>query len=118
MADPTRAAILELDRAPLGNRARRALDVPRTRLYHHIELLREKGLVEQVDERRVGALTERIYALTAKTFRASARLVHSGDPPCWYPDDAVVRHDEGRPQALPGSLEGSLTSTSAARLPS
>ena len=81
MADPTRAAILELLTEPRSvTELAHALDVPRTRLYHHIELLREKGLVEQVDERRVGALTERIYALTAKTFRPSARLVHSGDP--------------------------------------
>ena len=81
MADPTRAGILELLTEPRSvTELARALDVPRTRLYHHIELLRDKGLVEQVDERRVGALTERIYALTAKTFRASARLVHSGDP--------------------------------------
>ncbi len=81
MADPTRAAILELLTEPRSvTELARALDVPRTRLYHHTELLRDRGLVEQVDERRVGALTERIYALTAKTFRASARLVHSGDP--------------------------------------
>ena len=60
MADPTRAAILELLTEPRSvTELARTLDVPRTRLYHHVELLREKGLVEQVDERRVGALTER-----------------------------------------------------------
>lgn len=80
MAEPTRAAILELLTEPRSVTAlARALDVPRTRLYHHIELLCSKGLVETVDERRVGALTERIYALTAKTFRASTRLLRSGD---------------------------------------
>lgn len=80
MAEPTRAAILELltERRSVTELAR-ALDVPRTRLYHHIELLREKGLIEQVDERRTRALTERVYAVTAKTFRTSARLLRSGD---------------------------------------
>ena len=80
MAEPTRAAIIELltERRSVTELAK-ALGVPRTRLYHHIELLTSKGLVEQVDERRVGALTERIYALTAKTFRPSARLLERGD---------------------------------------
>jgi DNA-binding transcriptional ArsR family regulator len=80
IAEPTRAAILELLTEPRTvTELARALDVPRTRLYHHIELLRSKGLVEQVDERQVGAMTERIYALTAKRFRASTRLLRSGD---------------------------------------
>jgi DNA-binding transcriptional ArsR family regulator len=80
IADPTRAAIIELLAEPQSvTQLAAALDVPRTRLYHHIELLQSKGLVAQVDERRVGALTERIYALTAKVFRPSTRLLRSGD---------------------------------------
>jgi DNA-binding transcriptional ArsR family regulator len=80
IADPTRAAIIELLAEPRSvTQLAAALDVPRTRLYHHIELLQTKGLVEQVDERRAGALTERVYALTAKVFRASKRLLRSGD---------------------------------------
>ena len=80
MAEPTRAAIVELLDEPRSvTQLAEALAVPRTRLYHHIELLLGKGLIEQVDERRVGPMTERIYALTAKTFRASARLLRSGD---------------------------------------
>jgi DNA-binding transcriptional ArsR family regulator len=80
MAEPTRAAILELlAESRSVTELAGALDVPRTRLYHHIQVLVDKGLVEQVDERRVGALNERVYALTAKTFRASARLLRGGD---------------------------------------
>ena len=80
IAEPTRAAILELLGEPRSvTELASALDVPRTRLYHHIALLESKGLVEQVDERRVGALTERVYALTAKIFRPSKRLLRSGD---------------------------------------
>lgn len=80
MADPTRAEILELLTEPRSvTQLAQALGVPRTRLYHHIDQLVAKGLVEQVHERRVGAMSERIYALTARTFRASARLLRSGD---------------------------------------
>jgi DNA-binding transcriptional ArsR family regulator len=80
MAEPTRAAIIELLVEPRSvTELAEALGVPRTRLYHHIELLRDKRLVEQVDERRARALSERVYALTAKTFRPSARLLERGD---------------------------------------
>jgi DNA-binding transcriptional ArsR family regulator len=80
ISDPTRVAIIELLAEPRSvTQLAEALDVPRTRLYHHIELLQSKGLIEQVEERRVGALTERIYALTAKVYRPSARLLKRGD---------------------------------------
>jgi DNA-binding transcriptional ArsR family regulator len=80
ISDPTRVAIIELLAEPRSvTQLAEALEVPRTRLYHHIELLQSKGLIQQVEERRVGALTERIYALTAKVFRPSARLLKRGD---------------------------------------
>jgi DNA-binding transcriptional ArsR family regulator len=80
MAEPTRAAILEHLAEPQSvSQLARALDVPRTRLYHHMELLRSKGLIEVVEERRVGPMTEQLYAPTAKTFRADRRLLTTGD---------------------------------------
>jgi DNA-binding transcriptional ArsR family regulator len=80
MAAPARAAILESLADPRSvTELAEKLGVPRTRLYHHIQLLVDHGLIEQVDERRVGALTERVYRVTAKTFRASARLLRGGD---------------------------------------
>ena len=80
VAEPTRFAILELLTAPRSvSELAAALEVPRTRLYHHVELLRSKGLVEQVDERRVGALTERVYAPTAHTFRPGPNLFASDE---------------------------------------
>jgi DNA-binding transcriptional ArsR family regulator len=79
IAEPTRASIIELLAEPrTATQLAAALDVPRTRLYHHLELLQSKGLIEQVEERRVGALTERVYALTAKVLRPSDRLLSSG----------------------------------------
>jgi DNA-binding transcriptional ArsR family regulator len=80
IAEPTRTALIELLAEPRTvTQLADALDVPRTRLYHHVELLQSKGIVEQVEERRAGALTERIYALTAKVIRPSARLLRSDD---------------------------------------
>jgi DNA-binding transcriptional ArsR family regulator len=81
IAYPTRASLLELLAEPRSvTELASALGVPRTRLYHHIELLEEKGLIEQVDERQARALTERVYRLTAKVIRPSARLVRGRDP--------------------------------------
>jgi DNA-binding transcriptional ArsR family regulator len=80
IAEPTRAALIELLTEPgTVTQLAEALQVPRTRLYHHVEVLQSKGIVERVDERRVGALTESVYALTARVIRPSARLLRSGD---------------------------------------
>jgi DNA-binding transcriptional ArsR family regulator len=80
IAEPTRAAILELLAQPHSvTELAAALDVPRTRLYRHVELLESSGFVMQVDERRARSLTERVYALAAKEFKPSARLLRSGD---------------------------------------
>lgn len=79
LAEPTRAALVELLTEPRTvTQLAQALDVPRTRLYHHIEILQSKGLVEVVGEHPVRALTERVYALTAEVIRPSARLLRSG----------------------------------------
>jgi DNA-binding transcriptional ArsR family regulator len=49
-----------------------ALDVPVTRLYHHVNRLEELGLVHVVATRRVGAVTERRYQAVARSFRLAA----------------------------------------------
>jgi len=80
VAEPTRAALIELLVEPhSAGELARELGVPRTRLYHHLELLQEKGLVEQVGERPARPVPERVYALTARTLRPSARLLRAGD---------------------------------------
>jgi DNA-binding transcriptional ArsR family regulator len=80
LAEPTRVGIMELLTEPRSvTQLAQALEVPRTRLYHHVELLRSRGLIEVAAERRVGALTERIYAPTAKTYRPSQELLSTGD---------------------------------------
>ena len=80
VAEPTRVAILEQLSEPQSvTQLAGALQVPRTRLYHHMELLRARGLIDVVEERRVGAMTELIYAPTAKTYRLDPRLLDSGE---------------------------------------
>jgi DNA-binding transcriptional ArsR family regulator len=80
LAEPTRVAIMELLTEPRSvSQLAEALEVPRTRLYHHVELLRSKELIEVVEERRVGALTERVYAPTAETYRPGPELLSTGD---------------------------------------
>lgn len=44
-----------------------------------MDLLRSKGLIEVVEERRVGPMTEHLYAPTARTFRPDPRLLTTGD---------------------------------------
>jgi DNA-binding transcriptional ArsR family regulator len=45
------------------------LDVPVTRLYHHLNALESAGLIEVVATRRVGAALERRYRAVARGFR-------------------------------------------------
>jgi DNA-binding transcriptional ArsR family regulator len=78
--DPTRLEILENCAVPRTvTELAELMDVPRTRLYHHIGLLTEAGFLRVVEKREVGALTEKVYEMAAKSLRASPRLLASGD---------------------------------------
>lgn len=57
------------------------LDVPVTRLYYHVNLLLEAGLVRVVEERKAGAILEKVFQTTAMSFQPAARLLQSGGPP-------------------------------------
>lgn len=61
------------DPVTVGDLADR-FDVPKTRLYYHVNLLVEEGLLVQVDERMSGARVERIYRAAARTFRTGPGL--------------------------------------------
>jgi DNA-binding transcriptional ArsR family regulator len=50
------------------------LDVPVTRLYHHVNRLEAVGLIRVVATRRVGAVTERRYQVSATSFRIADHL--------------------------------------------
>ena len=59
------------------------LDIARTRVYYHLEILRKHGFIGVVGERPVAAMVERTYRAQARAFRvdrallaASASAVH------------------------------------------
>ena len=51
-----------------------ALGVPQTRLYHHIELLGERGLLRAVEQRVVSGIIETRYRVAARSFQLDRRL--------------------------------------------
>lgn len=53
------------------------LNVPPTRLYYHVNMLEEAGIIAVVETRKVGAMLQKIYQTTAKSFRPSPRLAES-----------------------------------------
>ncbi len=55
------------------------LDVPVTRLYHHINRLEELGFIRVVATRKVAAVTERRYQVVAKGLHIDKRLFESSD---------------------------------------
>ena len=80
VAEP-RIEIIELLRKPssVAQLAER-MGVPRTRLYHHINTLEEIGAIVVVDERRAGALNEKIYQVAARSFQPSEQFLASATP--------------------------------------
>jgi DNA-binding transcriptional ArsR family regulator len=76
-----RIEIIEMLRQPLSvAELAGKMDVPRTRLYHHIKMLEEVGAIVVVDERRAGAMTEKIYQVAAKSFQPSEKFLESAAP--------------------------------------
>lgn len=56
------------------------LDVPITRLYHHVNRLTDVGLIRVVATRQVAAVTERRYQTVALSFGIGPELLTSTDP--------------------------------------
>ena len=57
------------------------LGVPATRLYYHVNLLEEAGIISVVETRKVGAMLQKVYQTTARNFRPSPRLPRSDREP-------------------------------------
>lgn len=57
------------------------LGVPPTRLYYHFNLLEEAGVIAVVETRKVGAMLQKLYQNTAKSFRPSPKLSQSDHEP-------------------------------------
>lgn len=69
-----------LDPKPVKTLAER-LDVPVTRLYYHVNQLADVGLIRVVEERKVGAIVEKVYQTAARSFRPGTKLLRSGRDP-------------------------------------
>ena len=83
LSDPLRLRILEtmvtrLDRPWSAKELAGRLQVPQTRLYHHIELLLERDLLRVAQQRVVSGIIETRYRVAALSFRLDQRLL-SGD---------------------------------------
>ncbi len=95
LAHPTRLEILELCLAPRSAaELAQAMAVPRTRLYHHIKLLEDAGVIAVADTRRSGAMTEKVYRAAANSFRPSEDFLTTAEP-------------RAQAEAVLGSLMGS-----------
>ena len=80
LTSPVAMAVVEFLGRPLSaTELARKLEVPRTRLYHHLNRLRDRGIIKVASTRKVGAIEERIYQVAARTYRASAKLVNSAE---------------------------------------
>ena len=55
--------------------------VPKTRLYYHVNLLVDEGLLVEVDERMSGARVEHIYRTVARSFTPGPELLKNVDDP-------------------------------------
>ncbi len=81
LTHPVRGAIVRRLREPRTVAELAALlDVPVTRLYHHVNLLEAAGLIRVDATRRVGAVTERRYRTVARSYRISPELIERSDP--------------------------------------
>lgn len=77
---PVRGAVLRRLRTPLTVAELAALmDVPVTRLYHHVNKLADLGLIQVVATRQVAAVTERRYQVMARSFELATELFETAD---------------------------------------
>jgi len=78
---PLRGAIFRRLKAPhSAAELAESLDMPVTRLYHHLNRLEQIGVIRVVATRRVGAVTERRYQVTARSLKLSDASFDRYDP--------------------------------------
>ena len=81
LSDSTRLEIVELlvkphSVAELADQ----MQAPRTRLYHHINLLEAAKMIRVVDTRQAGAQTEKLYQVSAYSFQPSKEYLDQALP--------------------------------------
>lgn len=77
---PVRSAVLRRLKEPRTvAEVAAAMDVPVTRLYHHVNKLEQLGLIRVVATRQVAAVTERRYQASGRSFRIAPSLLETSD---------------------------------------
>lgn len=91
--DPVRSRLLaELAEPASASTLSGRLDIPRQKLNYHLHALERHGLVELVEERRKGNMTERVLQATAASFVISPRVLAAVAPdPGKSPDKLSAR---------------------------
>ncbi|HMQ31604.1 MAG TPA: helix-turn-helix domain-containing protein [Chloroflexaceae bacterium] len=82
IADPIRLRILELlvmEPQPV-KRLAASLELPQTKLYYHINLLEERGLIRVVGTRVVSGIIEKQYGAVASSYRVDQALLALSAP--------------------------------------
>ena len=84
MGDPIRTRLMGVvSNAPATvQELASTLKVPITRLYYHIHLLEELGLLQVIDSHPVGGTVEKVYYASARQFIVD-RAQFSGKPAAW-----------------------------------
>jgi DNA-binding transcriptional ArsR family regulator len=78
--NPTRLRILyQLMESSTVRELARRLDVPVTRLYYHLNLMEDLGVLEVVETRKRGAMLERVYRAVATNFVPAHDLIDKTD---------------------------------------
>lgn len=105
ITDPLRMRILYAmcDEPKAVREIAEAFGVPVTRLYYHVHLLEDAGVIAVAETRKVGAMLERRYQAVAESFRPGPALA-----------EAVTRDPEAARQALATILDGARLDAEAA----
>lgn len=80
ITDPLRIRIVELLIEPhTVKEIAPQLNIGKTKLYYHINLLEKHGIIRVVRTRLVSGILEKSYQITAMRFRPAAELLKAGD---------------------------------------
>jgi DNA-binding transcriptional ArsR family regulator len=85
------------------------LDIARTRVYYHLDILKKYGFIAVVEERPVAAMVERTYRALARTFKVDRRMLSATAPESAIDDAQAVLLEmaaedlRARPHAGPSS---------------
>jgi len=75
LAHPIRVQVLEALREPASAAmVARQIGLPRQKVNYHLKELERAGLVQQIEERRVGNFVELVYRAVARTFLVSPEV--------------------------------------------